>query len=221
MNAAAAERAQERRELTEGAHALQVALGTEQADTLLALLDELSHWNRTYNLTALRTRAAMLHGHLLDSLSASPDLRGVRIADVGTGAGFPGLPLAVVTPQCAFTLIDSVGKKIRFVTHACRTLRVANVTALQARVAVAASASPVRYGDRARLRAAAAVARERPGTVWPGDAGGGDEGTGPATGAVRDAAWLAPGGQPGRYGSPACRGSDTFFDWCRTRQRLD
>lgn len=134
MNAAAAERAQERRELTEGAHALQVALGTEQADTLLALLDELSHWNRTYNLTALRTRAAMLHGHLLDSLSASPDLRGVRIADVGTGAGFPGLPLAVVTPQCAFTLIDSVGKKIRFVTHACRTLRVANVTALQARV---------------------------------------------------------------------------------------
>ena len=64
----------------------------------------------------------MISAHLLDSLAAQPDLRGRLIADVGTGAGFPGLPLAVVEPSGQFTLIDSVAKKIRFVTHAVRAL---------------------------------------------------------------------------------------------------
>jgi 16S rRNA (guanine527-N7)-methyltransferase len=76
----------------------------------------------------------MIRGHLLDSLSAYADLAGGRIADVGTGAGFPGLPLALVAPERSFTLIDSVAKKIRFVTHAVRALGLGNVTALQARV---------------------------------------------------------------------------------------
>jgi 16S rRNA (guanine527-N7)-methyltransferase len=76
----------------------------------------------------------MIRGHLLDSLSAQPDLAGVAIADVGTGAGFPGLPLALASPQRAFTLIDSVAKKIRFVSHAVRTLQLANVTPLHSRV---------------------------------------------------------------------------------------
>jgi 16S rRNA (guanine527-N7)-methyltransferase len=88
----------------------------------------------TYNLTAITERGAMIRGHLLDSLAAHVDLEGSRIADVGTGAGFPGLPLALVSPQRAFTLIDSGAKKIRFVTHAARKLSLANVTPLQLRV---------------------------------------------------------------------------------------
>jgi 16S rRNA (guanine527-N7)-methyltransferase len=111
-----------------------VPLSDEQATRALQLLDELSIWNRSYNLTAITERGAMIRGHLLDSLAAHVDLDGSRIADVGTGAGFPGLPLALVSPQRAFTLIDSVAKKIRFVTHAVRKLSLANVTPLQLRV---------------------------------------------------------------------------------------
>ena len=109
-------------------------LTDELATRALQLLDELSVWNRSYNLTAITERGAMIRGHLLDSLAAHVDLAGSRIADVGTGAGFPGLPLALVSPQRAFTLIDSVAKKIRFVTHAVRKLSLANVTPLQLRV---------------------------------------------------------------------------------------
>ncbi len=120
--------------LIEGAGAMGVALDAAQAARLLRLLDELARWNRTYNLTAITTRESMISAHLLDSLAAQPDLMGLRIADVGTGAGFPGLPLALIEPQRQFTLIDSVAKKIRFVTHAVRVLELANVVTLQARV---------------------------------------------------------------------------------------
>ena len=75
----------------------------------------------------------MLTHHLLDSLAIQPDLAGARIADVGTGAGFPGLPLALVNPQRHFTLIDSNNKKIRFVTHAVALLKLDNVTPVHAR----------------------------------------------------------------------------------------
>jgi 16S rRNA (guanine527-N7)-methyltransferase len=109
-------------------------LSDEQAARALQLLDELSIWNRSYNLTSITERGAMIRGHLLDSLAAHVDLAGSRIADVGTGAGFPGLPLALVSPQRTFTLIDSVAKKIRFVTHAVRKLSLANVTPSQLRV---------------------------------------------------------------------------------------
>ena len=111
-----------------------MTLQAEQAARALQLLDELSSWNRSYNLSGITERAAMIRGHLLDSLSAYSELRGARIADVGTGAGFPGLPLALVSPQRSFTLIDSVAKKIRFVSHAARVLQLRNVEALQARV---------------------------------------------------------------------------------------
>lgn len=112
---------------------LRVSLGEADAARLLQLLDELERWNRSYNLTAIAGREQMITHHLLDSLSISPDLAGTRIADVGTGAGFPGLPLAVVNPSRQFTLIDSSGKKVRFVAHAARALGLGNVTALQAR----------------------------------------------------------------------------------------
>jgi 16S rRNA (guanine527-N7)-methyltransferase len=124
----------EQQQLIDDAGLLGVTLTGEQAMRALQLLDELAIWNRSYNLTAITERGAMIRGHLLDSLAAHVDLAGSRIADVGTGAGFPGLPLALVSPQRAFTLIDSVAKKIRFVTHAARKLALANVTPLQLRV---------------------------------------------------------------------------------------
>lgn len=125
---------EEPQRLIEQALAIGVALDVAQARRLLRLLDELLHWNRSYNLTAITARASMISAHLLDSLAAQPELQGRLIADVGTGAGFPGLPLAVAEPQRQFTLIDSVAKKIRFVTHAARTLELRNVTAVHSRV---------------------------------------------------------------------------------------
>ena len=119
--------------LTRDAALLGVKLAPAEAARLLALLDELERWNRSYNLTAIESREEMVTHHLLDSLAISPDLAGTRIADVGTGAGFPGLPLAIVNPSRQFTLIDGGGKKVRFVAHAARTLQLANVTAVHAR----------------------------------------------------------------------------------------
>lgn len=120
--------------LVQGAAALGVALGEAQAARLLRLLDELTRWNRSYNLTSIEGREAMLTHHLLDSLSVAAHLAGDTVADVGTGAGFPGLPLAIADPARCYTLIDSNSKKIRFVAHAARTLGLGNVEPLQARV---------------------------------------------------------------------------------------
>jgi len=119
--------------LVQDAAILGVALSEDDARRLLTLLDELARWNRTYNLTAISTPAEMLTHHLLDSLAIQSDLQGTRIADVGTGAGFPGLPLAVCNPARHFTLIDSTAKKIRFVSHAAQALGLTNVTAVHAR----------------------------------------------------------------------------------------
>ncbi|HXZ59271.1 MAG TPA: 16S rRNA (guanine(527)-N(7))-methyltransferase RsmG [Steroidobacteraceae bacterium] len=119
--------------LTRDAALLGVTLAPDDAARLLRLLDELERWNRSYNLTAIGDREEMITHHLLDSLSIHPDLAGTRIADVGTGAGFPGLPLAIVNPSRHFTLIDSSGKKARFVAHAARTLSLDNVSAVHSR----------------------------------------------------------------------------------------
>jgi 16S rRNA (guanine527-N7)-methyltransferase len=120
--------------LVKDAATLGVALSDADAARLGTLVEELARWNRRYNLTAVAARADMLTHHVLDSLAVHPDLVGNRIADAGTGAGFPGLPLAICNPQRQFTLIDSTAKKLRFVSHAARLLGLDNVTALHARV---------------------------------------------------------------------------------------
>lgn len=132
----------ERATLIQGAEALGVSLPAEAATRLLRLLDELERWNRAYNLTSIVDRAEMLTHHLLDSLSIHGELRGTAVADVGTGAGFPGLPLAITAPQRHFTLIDSGNKKIRFVAHAVRALGLENVAAVHSRVEVMRPAAP-------------------------------------------------------------------------------
>jgi 16S rRNA (guanine527-N7)-methyltransferase len=144
------------RRLVEDAASLGVTLTEEQAAALLGLLEELERWNRRYNLTAIRSLEAMITHHLLDSLAVSADLAGERIADVGTGAGFPGLPLALCNPQRHFTLIDSTAKKIRFVSHAVALLGLTNVTVVHARVEALAVAAPF---DTVVARAVAPLAR--------------------------------------------------------------
>jgi 16S rRNA (guanine527-N7)-methyltransferase len=116
------------------AKSMGISLTENDALRLQQLLDELERWNRTYNLTAITKREDMVTHHLLDSLAVHGDLYGDSIADVGTGAGFPGLPLAVVNPERRFTLIDSAGKKIRFVSHAAHALGLTNVEGVHARV---------------------------------------------------------------------------------------
>jgi 16S rRNA (guanine527-N7)-methyltransferase len=123
----------ERTALIKDSASLGVTLDERAARQLLGLLDELSRWNKTYNLTAIGQRRDMVVRHLLDSLAVWPLLEGSRVIDVGTGAGFPGLPLAIADPHRQFTLLDSNGKKVRFVAHAARTLELGNVQAVHAR----------------------------------------------------------------------------------------
>jgi len=146
--------ADERSTLIEGARQLQVELDAAAATGLLRLLDELERWNQAYNLTAITDRAQMLTHHLLDSLSVAPFVQGNTLADVGTGAGFPGLPLALLAPERRCLLIDSNGKKQRFVAHAARVLGLANVEARQARVEALRPAQPF---DTVVARACAAL----------------------------------------------------------------
>jgi 16S rRNA (guanine527-N7)-methyltransferase len=155
MQATTAGQAATVEDLRERAAQLGVALHAAPAAQLLRLLDELEQWNRAYNLTAITARAAMVSAHLLDSLAASGELAGTRIADLGTGAGFPGLPLAIVHPQRQFTLIDSTAKKVRFVAHAARTLGLTNVEAVHAR---AEDLRPEKPFDTILARAVASLA---------------------------------------------------------------
>jgi len=119
--------------LLDGARALALDLDDAQLAKLVAHLDLLDDWNSRMNLTAIRDRPSQLTKHLLDSLTVLPYLQGGRIADVGSGAGFPGIPLAIVAPQLHFTLIESTGKKCRFLEHVREALELKNVEVVQSR----------------------------------------------------------------------------------------
>lgn len=119
--------------LAAGAAALGVPLTAGQRASLLRLVAEVEEWNGRFNLTAIREPAEMVRKHLLDSLAVQPWLTGTRIADVGTGPGFPGLPLAVINPDRRFTLVEATAKKSRFVEHAARALGLDNVEVVNSR----------------------------------------------------------------------------------------
>lgn len=140
--------------LVAGARELGLALDEAQVERLLTLVALVGEWNAKFNLTAIREPVDMVRKHLLDSLTVQPWIRGPFVVDVGTGAGFPGLPLAIVNPQLRFTLLDSTQKKIRFVEHAARELGLANVTPVATR---AESHEPAQRAQTVVSRALAAV----------------------------------------------------------------
>ncbi|MBB3102994.1 16S rRNA (guanine(527)-N(7))-methyltransferase RsmG [Azomonas macrocytogenes] len=128
--------AEHRKELTEGAAALGVHLSAQQQAGLLDYLTLLNKWNKAYNLTAVRDPNEMISRHLLDSLSIVPhvDPGGERWLDVGSGGGMPGIPLAILFPERHFVLLDSNGKKTRFLTQVKLELGLANLAVVNDRV---------------------------------------------------------------------------------------
>ncbi len=111
-----------------------IALPARAPEKLIDYLGLLTHWNRAFNLTAIRDPRQMISKHLLDSLSVLPYVGEGLVADVGSGAGLPGIPLAIALPETRFVLIDSNGKKTRFLTQARISLGLDNVEVIHQRV---------------------------------------------------------------------------------------
>ncbi|BCK11492.1 16S rRNA (guanine(527)-N(7))-methyltransferase RsmG [Vibrio cholerae] len=106
----------------------------QQREQLVGYVQLLDKWNKAYNLTSVRDPMEMLVKHILDSLVVSPHLVGERFIDVGTGPGLPGIPLAVMHPDKEFVLLDSLGKRIRFLKQVIHDLKINNVLPVQSRV---------------------------------------------------------------------------------------
>jgi len=120
--------------LREGIDTLGMAIPASAQTQLMAYLRELTTWNATYNLTAVRDPMAMVTRHLLDCLSITDFVTGRSLADVGTGAGLPGIAMAIVRPKLSVTLIESSRKKAAFLRHVRRQLALDNVEVIQERV---------------------------------------------------------------------------------------
>ncbi|MCB2427073.1 16S rRNA (guanine(527)-N(7))-methyltransferase RsmG [Methylophaga pinxianii] len=121
-------------QLDQGCAQLQLDLSEEQHTLLLDYLALLHKWNKVYNLTSVRDPQTMLTRHIMDSLSLIPYLQCNNLLDVGSGAGLPGIPLAICFPQMAVTLLDSNIKKTRFLQQVKAELKLNNVTVVHGRV---------------------------------------------------------------------------------------
>ncbi|MDC9594214.1 16S rRNA (guanine(527)-N(7))-methyltransferase RsmG [Xenorhabdus sp. IM139775] len=111
-----------------------MALLLEQKQQLVAYVNMLNKWNKAYNLTSVRDPEQMLVRHIIDSIVVNPFLHGTRFIDVGTGPGLPGIPLAIVRPDSHFTLLDSLGKRVRFLRQVQHELGLTNIEPVQSRV---------------------------------------------------------------------------------------
>lgn len=120
--------------LQQGLQELNIDADEKKIELLLAFIKLIEKWNKSYNLTAVRNREDMARLHILDSLAILPFIEGERIADIGTGAGLPGIPLAIFSPNVKFTLVDSNSKKTRFVQQAIVELKLDNVSVIHSRV---------------------------------------------------------------------------------------
>lgn len=123
-----------RTRLTAGLERMDIALTSDQTDVMVRYLSLLRRWNWAYNLTAVRAPLEMVSKHLLDSLSVLPYLYGDRLLDLGTGPGLPGIPLAIAAPERTFYLLDSNGKKVRFLRQAVMELGLTHAVVIQARM---------------------------------------------------------------------------------------
>lgn len=120
--------------LTAGCAALGLTLSAMQEQQLLDYVALLEKWNKAYNLTAVRDPLEMISRHLLDSLAILPHIQGSSLLDVGTGAGLPGIPLAIIKPALQVALLDSNSKKTRFLQQAKAELGLESVTVVHGRV---------------------------------------------------------------------------------------
>ena len=111
-----------------------ISLTDHQKNQLVGYVDMLHKWNKAYNLTSVRDPNEMLVRHILDSIVVAPHLQGERFIDVGTGPGLPGIPLSIVRPECQFTLLDSLGKRVRFLRQVQHELKLENIYPVQSRV---------------------------------------------------------------------------------------
>jgi 16S rRNA (guanine527-N7)-methyltransferase len=123
-----------RTKLQQGLTKLSLQIGETRIEALLNFIKLIEKWNQAYNLTAIRNPEEMVSMHILDSLSILPYVIPYRIADIGTGAGLPGIPLAICLPDCFFVLVDSNSKKTRFVQQAALELKLKNVEIVHSRV---------------------------------------------------------------------------------------
>ncbi|MEX2474066.1 16S rRNA (guanine(527)-N(7))-methyltransferase RsmG [Marinobacter sp.] len=120
-------------QLQDGLAAMKLPLNSDQQQRLLAFLTLLNKWNRAYNLTAVRDEREMVSRQLLDSLSILPWVTTAQLLDVGAGGGLPGIPLAIALPDTRFTLLDSNGKKTRFLQQCVLELGLNNVEVIHGR----------------------------------------------------------------------------------------
>ncbi len=111
-----------------------ISLTDHQKNQLVAYVEMLHKWNKAYNLTSVRDPNEMLIRHILDSIVVAPHLQGERFIDVGTGPGLPGIPLSIVLPDAHFTLLDSLGKRVRFLRQVQHELHLTNITPVHSRV---------------------------------------------------------------------------------------
>lgn len=111
-----------------------ITVSDEQLVALVQYVELLDKWNKAYNLTSVRDPLQMLSKHIVDSLAVSQYLQGERFIDVGTGPGLPGIPLAIINPTKHFSLLDSLGKRVRFLKEVQRLLRLENIEPIQSRV---------------------------------------------------------------------------------------
>ena len=144
------------RQLAGGLASMQIELDQHRQRQLLLLLRELLRWNRAYNLTATTDPQVVVSRHLLDSLAVLPWLSGRRAIDLGSGAGLPGLPLAIAEPGRHWDLVDSAGKRVRFMRHAVRRLGLENAAVHHCRIEAFEPAQPA---DEMTARAVAPLQR--------------------------------------------------------------
>ena len=142
--------------IASGVRSLGQELAEESIEKFARLLCDLERWNARINLTAIREPREMISGHLLDSLAIRPLIHGKSLIDIGTGAGFPGLPIAITEPGLTVELLDSNARKIGFVQHVIGELDISNATAVRSR---AENYAPGKRFDTVIARALASIPR--------------------------------------------------------------